>query len=131
VYDDTPSRMMRVAERSLGNLFAALRETDRPDRKVLIVLLPYKTELNGKESDLTRDVRAVMEGSGLAFLDLYGPVSAAAHAETFFHADGEHLAPAGHQFVGERIAEKLASSIAGVEVLGVRRSVGEPQQPAH
>jgi len=131
VYDDTPSRMMRVAERSLGNLFAALRETDRPDRKVLIVLLPYKAELNGKETDLTRDIRRVLEGSSLDFLDLHGPISAAARAETFFHADGIHLEPAGHQFVGERIAEKLANLVAGVEVLGVRRSVGEYQQPAH
>src|SRR4029077_17442577 len=33
---------LRVAERSLGNLIAALRETDRPGRKVLIVLIPMR-----------------------------------------------------------------------------------------
>jgi hypothetical protein len=103
----------RVAERSLSNLFAALRETDRPGRKVLIVLLPLKAELDGKETELTRHVRAVLEGSGLDVLDLHQPISAAPHAESFFYADRSHLEPAGHRFVGERIAEKLASSFAG------------------
>jgi len=103
----------RVAERSLDNLFAALRETDRPGRKVLIVLLPLKAELDGKETDLTRHVRAIVEGSGLDLLDLHRPISAAPRAETFFYPDGIHLEPDGHQFVGQRIAEKLASLIAG------------------
>jgi hypothetical protein len=103
----------RVAEHSLGNLFAALRETDRPGRKVLIVLLPLKPELDGKEADFTKHVRTILEGSGLDFLDLHGPISAAPHAETFFYPDGGHFELAGHQFIGERIAEKLASSFAG------------------
>jgi hypothetical protein len=56
---------------------------------------------------------SLLEGSGLDFLDLHRPMSAAPHAETFFYPDGGHLELAGHRFVGERIAEKLASSFAG------------------
>ena len=51
--DDLP-----VAERSLGHLLDALRETDRPGRKVLIVLMPMRDELNGHETELTKRVRA-------------------------------------------------------------------------
>jgi hypothetical protein len=101
----------RVAERSLGNLFEALRETDRPGRKVLIVLMPLRGELNGKESDLTRQVRAVLERSKLDFLDLHPPISAAPQAGTFFYDEG-HLEPAGHRFVGDRIAERLEGFFA-------------------
>jgi hypothetical protein len=111
-YEDVQNNMMRVAEHSLGNLFAALRETDRPGRKVLIVLLPLKAELNGKETDLTKHVRAVLEGSGLDLLDLHQPISAAPHPDALFYADGSHLSLAGHQFVGERIAERLESFLA-------------------
>ena len=103
---------MLVAERSFDNLFAALRETDRAGRKVLIVLLPRREELNGHESDLTKHVRTVLEGSGLDFLDLHQPISVAAHAETIFRPDGSHLSRAGHQFVGDRIAERLESFLA-------------------
>jgi hypothetical protein len=103
---------LRVAERSLGNLFAALHETDRQGRKVLIVLVPMAEQLNGKETDLTKHVAAVLEGSKLEFLDLHQSISAARQVDTFFYADGSHLEPAGHQFVADRIAEKLESFFA-------------------
>jgi hypothetical protein len=51
------SHDLRVAERSLDNLFAALRETDRPDRKVLIVLIPMRDQLNGREDQLNGETR--------------------------------------------------------------------------
>jgi hypothetical protein len=103
---------LRVAERSLDNLFAALRETDRPGRKVLIVLLPMREHLNGKENDLTKHVRAVLQGSTYDFLDLHQPISTIPNPDTFYHADGSHLALAGHQFVGGLIAEKLQGFFA-------------------
>lgn len=101
------SHDLAVAERSLGNLFAALRETDRPGRKVLIVLLPMREHLNGKENDLTKHVRAVLKGSSYDVLDLHQSISAVPNLDTFYHADGNHLALAGHQFVGGLIADKL------------------------
>lgn len=103
---------LRVAERSLGNLLAALRETDRPGRKVLIVLLPMREHLNGKENELTKHVRAVLKDSNYDFLDLHQAISAVPNLDTFYHADGSHLALAGHQFVGGLIAEKLQGSFA-------------------
>ena len=103
---------MRVAERSLGDLFAALHETDRPGRKVLIVLMPLREELNGHETDMAKHVRAVLKASGLDFLDLQQPFSAVPHADTIFNSDGAHLSPAGHQFVGDLIAERLEGFFA-------------------
>jgi lysophospholipase L1-like esterase len=107
------SNALRVAERSLGNLVAALHETDRSERKVLIVLIPLQEELNGNESDLTKHVRAVLNDSNYDVLDLYQPMSAVPRNGALFYADGNHLELAGHQFVGDRIAEKLESSFAG------------------
>lgn len=102
---------LKVAERSLENLLAALRETARPSRKVLIVLSPIKDELNGRESDLTRRVRAVLAGSGLEVLDLHADVSAAMTPD--FYYDGMHLDVHGHRFYGERIARRLEPLLAG------------------
>jgi len=98
---------LSVAERSLANLFATLRETDRPGRKVLIVLMPMREELGGKETDLTKHVRAVLEASNLDFLDLHQTISAFPHPDALFYSDGSHLELAGHQFVGDGIAERL------------------------
>jgi len=103
---------LRVAEHSLDNLFAALRETDRPGRKVLIVLLPMREHLNGKENDLTKRVRAVLKDSNYDFLDLHQPISAVQDLDTFYYPIGSHLALAGHQFVGGLIAGKLESLFA-------------------
>jgi hypothetical protein len=110
-YEDAANNV-RVAERSLENLFAALRETDRPERKVLIVFMPIREELNGKESDFTRQVRAILERSGLDLLDLHQPISSTAHDDAFFYPNESHLEVAGHQFVGHRISEKLEGFFA-------------------
>jgi lysophospholipase L1-like esterase len=101
------SHDLSVAERSLGNLFAALRETDRSGRKVLIVLMPMREQLDGQENDLTRRVRAILEASKLDFLDLHQPISAAPSRNELYYSDGTHLELAGHHFVGHRIAEKM------------------------
>lgn len=117
VYDR--SHDLRVAERSLGNLFAALRETDRPDRKVLIVLIPMRDQLHGKEdqlnnapSFLTKRVRAVLQGSHYDLLDLSQPFSAAPNPDALYYADGGHLEVAGHQLVGTLIADRLQTFLA-------------------
>jgi hypothetical protein len=106
------SQDLRVAERSLADLFAALRETDRPDRKVLIVLMPLREHLNGHENELTKHVRAVLKGSNYELLDLYQPMSAVPHPDAFFYRDESHLVRSGHQFVGDRIADKLQDFFA-------------------
>src|SRR5262249_30983956 len=62
--DDQHDDDLRVAQRSLENLFAAINETQRPGRKVLIVLSPIEQELGGKESDFTRHVRSQLARSG-------------------------------------------------------------------
>jgi hypothetical protein len=107
-YEDAANNL-RVAERSLDNLFAALRETDRPERKVLTVLAPMREEIDGNETDLTKHVRAILEGSGRDFLDLHQPISAYPHRDDFFYANQSHLEIASHRFVGDRISEKLES----------------------
>jgi len=100
-----PDDDMRVAERSLENLFAAIRETQRPGRRVLIVLSPVERELGGKETPLTHRVRSVLERSGFDFLDLHAPV-AAGHSSGFY-SDGQHLDVKGHHFYADQIANRL------------------------
>jgi lysophospholipase L1-like esterase len=100
---------VRVAERSLANLFAALRETARPSRKVLIVLSPVRDELNGQESDLTRHVRGVLARSGFEVLDLHAEVSGAMTPD--FYYDRLHLDVRGHRFYADRIAHRLEALI--------------------
>jgi hypothetical protein len=97
---------LTTAERSLENLFAALRETARPDRKVLLVLSPLRDELNRQESELTHRVRAVLARSGFPILDLHAAVSEAASGP--FYYDRMHLDVLGHRFYGSRIARQLA-----------------------
>ena len=109
-YDRTHD--LAVAQHSLADLFAALRETDRPGRKVLIVLLPMREQLNGKENDLTKGVRAVLKESNYDFLDLHQPISAVQNLDAFYYPIGSHLALAGHRFVGDRIAERLEGFFA-------------------
>src|SRR5262245_54791260 len=99
----------RVAERSLDNLFAAIRETDRPGRHVLLVLSPLAAELNGKELELTKVVRAALERSGFPFLDLHAAVSAAVTPD--FYYDAIHLDRRGHQFYAEQIARRLLAEM--------------------
>jgi hypothetical protein len=97
---------LRVAERSLANLFAAIRETDRPDRRVLIVLSPVERELNGHESELTKHVQAILARSGYPVLDLHAAVTGADGPG--FYYDGLHLDVRGHHFYAEQIANALA-----------------------
>jgi hypothetical protein len=79
-----------LRKRSLGNLFAALRATDRHERNVLIVL-PMKEQLDGKEKNLTKRVCAVVEASKLDFHDLHRPMSAAPNHDTLYYSGGSHL----------------------------------------
>jgi len=99
---------LQVTERSLDNLFAAVRETDRPGRKVLIVLSPLEQELGGREKRLTRYVRSLIERSGFDFLDLHGSVTAA-HSPDFYY-DGVHLDTTGHHFYADQIAKRLLAN---------------------
>jgi hypothetical protein len=101
------SHDLSVAERSLSNLFAALRETHRPGRKVLIVLMPMREQLDGREDNLTTRVRAVVEASELNFLDLHRPISTAPNRDAMYYANSSHLKLPGHQFVGNLIANEL------------------------
>jgi len=101
---------LKVAARSLDNLFSALRERGRPSRRVLIVLAPVRDELGGRESELTRHVRAALAASGFDVLDLHADVSAA--ATPGFYYDAMHLDVAGHRFYAERIARRLAPLFA-------------------
>jgi hypothetical protein len=99
----------RVAERSLDNLFAAVRETDRPGRRVLFVLSPLAAELHGKELELTKVVRAKLMRSGFSFLDLHPAVSAAVTPD--FYYDAVHLDRRGHQFYADQIARRLLAEM--------------------
>lgn len=105
-----PAHDLQVADRSLSNLVAVLQDINRANRKVLIVLSPEKRELNGKESDLTKRVRSVLDGSGLDFLDLHQPISAVPN-DSFFY-DTAHLEVPGHYFVANRIADRLEAFFA-------------------
>jgi lysophospholipase L1-like esterase len=102
---------LRVAERSLENLFAAIRETQRPGRRVLIVLSPVESELAGNESPLTKHVRSALARSGVEWLDLHAPVAKALTPD--FYYDGLHLDVAGHEFYADQIAAHLMTSMQG------------------
>jgi hypothetical protein len=100
-----------IPDRSLDNLFAAIRETQRPDRKVLIVHSPLENELNAPPNALTLRVRSRLAGSGFDILDLY-PDMAAANAKDFYY-DGVHLDVAGHRLYADRIAARLQAFVVG------------------
>jgi lysophospholipase L1-like esterase len=99
----------RVADLSFRNLFNAIRETDRPGRKVLFVISPLVAELHGRETGLTKMVQAAIERSGFPFLDLHEAVSAAVTPD--FHYDGVHLDRRGHQFYADQIARRLLAEM--------------------
>jgi hypothetical protein len=99
----------RVAERSLENLFAAVRETQRSGRSVLFVLSPLAAELHGRELELTKVVRAALESSGFPVLDLHAAVSGAVTPD--FYYDGIHLDRRGHHFYADQIAERLLAEM--------------------
>jgi hypothetical protein len=101
---------LRVAERSLENLFLAIRETQRPGRTSLIVLSPIEDELNGHEGILTKHVQAILARSGFEVLDLHTAVSAAIGKG--FYYDRIHLEVRGHQFYADQIAGRLARSMS-------------------
>jgi lysophospholipase L1-like esterase len=96
-----------VATRSLGNLFSAIRDTERPGRKVLLVLSPARLELGEKESAFTKNVKAQLALSGYDLLDLHGPMSQSGIPGLYY--DDIHLSVAGHRFYAERIAQALAT----------------------
>ncbi len=100
-----------IPDRSLDNLFAAIRETQHPGRKVLIVHSPLESELDAPPNALTLKVRARLAGSGFDILDLY-PEVAAAHTRGFYY-DGIHLDVRGHRFYADRIAGRLQPFVAG------------------
>jgi lysophospholipase L1-like esterase len=110
----------RVAMRSLDNLYAAIRETGRPGRKVLLVLSPFEDELDGREGWLTREVRASLAQSGFEVLDLHGAVSR--EPREGFYYDEVHLETRGHHFYAERIAERLMA------MMGDRLRAKQPTQ---
>jgi hypothetical protein len=97
----------RVAERSLQNLFSAVHATDRPGRKVLIVLSPVKAELNGHEGALTKHVQKILAQSGFDVLDLHAAVSGAVTED--FYYDEVHLDVRGHHFYADQIAHTLST----------------------
>jgi hypothetical protein len=97
---------MRVAERSLENLFAAIRETQRPNRKVLIVFSPVVSELHGHTDEMTKHVQDVLARSEFEVLDLYATVSDAVTED--FYYDRIHLDVQGHRFYADQIARRLA-----------------------
>jgi len=101
----------RVVERSLENLFSAIRETQKPGRQVLIVLSPVREELNGHESALTKRVQAVLARSGFDVLDLHAAVSSAFSKD--FYYDSLHLDVTGHHFYADQIAQRLAAGFGG------------------
>lgn len=100
---------LSVADRSLQNLFDAIRATQRPGRTVLFALSPLENELGGHESLLTKHVQAILDRSEFDLLDLHAAVSAA-HSKNFYY-DGIHLDVKGHHFYADQIAARLAPAL--------------------
>jgi hypothetical protein len=96
---------LRVAKRSLENLFAAIRETQRPGRKTLIVFSPREGELNGHGAVLTKYVQSILAASGFEVLDLSEAVSKA--VTKGFYYDHIHLDVIGHRFYADQITSRL------------------------
>jgi lysophospholipase L1-like esterase len=121
-----PTDDLRVAKRSLQNLFGAIRETQRPGRSVLLVLSPSQAELGGHETVLTKNVQEVLEHSGLELLDLHGPVTAALTGD--FYYDGTHLDVRGHRFYANQIAARLAPALSRELGMNVEYSLPQSRQ---
>ena len=96
-----------VARRSLVNLFSALRETYGDGRKVLLVFSPYRDELNGEESALTKLVRVEVARSGFDVLDMTAPMKEAVGNGADVYYDIVHLEVDGHKLYADRIADAL------------------------
>jgi hypothetical protein len=101
---------LRVAERSLQNLFDAIHEAEHPGTTVLIVLSPLKDELGGHESALTTHVQAILNRSGFDVLDLHAAVSTAFTHD--FYYDNIHPDVQGDHFYADRIAARLAPALS-------------------
>ena len=101
---------LRVAERSLNNLFSAIRETDQPGRKVLIVLSPVKAELDDREGALTKHVQSILAQSDFDVLDLHAAVSQSLTPD--FYYDAIHLDVRGHHFYADQIARRLSRAMS-------------------
>jgi hypothetical protein len=112
--DDLP-----VAKRSLETLFSSLRETYGDGRKVLLVFSPYRGELNGRDSELTKLVRAELAQSGFDVLDMTAPMEEAVGNGANVYYDIVHLEVDGHKLYADRIADALKDHFA---------STGEAQQ---
>lgn len=100
-----------AAKKSLDNLIGVLRKIYGDGRKVLIVFSPAKRDLDGKETELVKTVRGVLERSGFEVLDLHEPVTKG-FTDGFYY-DDVHLDVAGHAFYADRIAERLEPYFAG------------------
>jgi hypothetical protein len=96
---------LRVAQRSLENLFGAIHETQRPGRRVLIVQSPHKYELHGQEGALTKHVQSILARTPFEVLDLHASVSEA-EGDGFYY-DNDHLDVRGHHFFADQIAKRL------------------------
>ena len=92
-------------------MFSAIRETQRPGRKVLIVLSPVREELGGHESTLTKHVRSMLARSEFDWLDLHTLVSKAVTPNLYY--DQLHLDVPGHAFYAEWIAARLIQADGG------------------
>jgi hypothetical protein len=102
---------LAVAKRSLENLFSQLRET-YGGRKVLLVFSPYRGELNGRDSALTKLVKAELAQSGFDVLDMTAPMEEAVGNGANVYYDIVHLEVEGHKLYADRIADALKSHFA-------------------
>jgi len=100
---------LRVAERSLENLFDPIPQDQRTGQKTLICLSPVEDELGGRERAFTKHVQAILARSGFDVLDLHAAVSAA--DTKGFYYDGVHLDVLGHHFYADQIAARLVPAM--------------------
>jgi hypothetical protein len=101
---------LAVAGESLSRLLAVLKQKVKEGKTVLVVLSPLAAELGGKESAFTKLARRLLSDSGLASIDMNGPVTQQ-YKEGFF-IDGRHLGLEAHSLYGSAIAEALSGRLA-------------------
>ena len=99
---------LQVARDSLSRLFAVLQEKRDNGKQVLLVLSPARDELNGKESNFTRQVRDMLATSGFDFLDMH--VAGVDQLNATMYIDHLHLDVSGHDLYALFIADKLLAT---------------------
>lgn len=105
-----PRDDLRVLNLSLSELYSELRDLQDKGKRILVLFVPSRREVHGKEAPTTRPVRDNILGSGFSAIDLTEAMASPATDE-WHESDGIALAEAGHELLATVIADALDEAI--------------------